>query len=125
MVSPSICGLTVLYDEGCPFCRSVRSWLERQPTYVPLTFLPAGSPAARAVFPALDHARTLREVTVVGDGGQVYEGDAAWIACLWATRVHRVTANRLATPAGRPLARAAVAAAARLRNATARPDCAC
>jgi predicted DCC family thiol-disulfide oxidoreductase YuxK len=125
MVSPSVSGLTVLYDEGCPFCRSVRSWLGRQPTYVPLRFLPAGSPAARAAFPALDPARTLREVTVVGDGGEVYEGDAAWIACLWATRAHRATANRLATPAGRSLARAAVATAARLRSNTTRPECAC
>jgi predicted DCC family thiol-disulfide oxidoreductase YuxK len=108
-------GLTVLYDADCRLCRAVRAWLERQRQLVPLTFVPAGSPAARRRFPGLDHDATLAEITVVGDGGQVFAGDAAWIACLWALAKHRGLAYRLATPAGRPLARAAVLVAARLR----------
>lgn len=108
-------GLTVLYDPGCRLCRALRGWLGRQRQLVPLAFVPAGSPAARARFPGLDHAAPLSEITVIGDGGQIFAGDAAWIACLWALAKYRGLAHRLATPAGRPLARAAVLVAARLR----------
>jgi predicted DCC family thiol-disulfide oxidoreductase YuxK len=108
-------GLTVLYDPHCRLCRAVREWLGRQRQLVPLTFVAAGSPAARERFPGLDHAATLSEITVVGDRGQIFAGDAAWIACLWALAKHRGLAHRLATPAGRPLARAAVLVAAKLR----------
>lgn len=108
-------GLTVLYDPRCPLCRALHGWLGRQRQLVPLTFVAAGSLAARERFPGLDHAATLAEITVVGDGGQIFAGDAAWIACLWALAKYRGLAHRLATPAGRPLARAAVLVAARLR----------
>ena len=108
-------GLTVLYDPHCRLCRAASEWLHRQRQLVPLTFVPAGSAAARERFPGLDHTATLTEITVIGDGGQVFAGDAAWIACLWALAKHRGLARRLATPAGRPLARAAVLVAAKLR----------
>ena len=120
-------GLTVLYDSQCRLCRAVRDWLERQRQLVPLAFVAAGSPAARERFPGLDHAATLAEITVVGDGGQIFAGDGAWIACLWALAKHRGLAYRLATPAGRPLARAAVQVAAKLRAspADAGPEAEC
>lgn len=108
-------GLTVLYDPNCRLCRGVRDWLGRQRHLIPLAFVPAGSPAARERFPTLDHAATLAEITVIGDRGQIFAGDAAWIACLWALAKHRGLAYRLATPAGRPFARAAVLVAAKLR----------
>ncbi|MBT3167242.1 DUF393 domain-containing protein [Streptomyces sp. Vc74B-19] len=111
--------LTVLYDADCPLCTYVRDWLIKRPRLVPLEFVPAGSPAARTRFPGLDHASTLSEITVVGDGGQVYRGAAAWIVTLWALRDHRRLAHRLSTPAGMPLARGAVLAAAKWRGATA------
>ncbi|MDG9700758.1 thiol-disulfide oxidoreductase DCC family protein [Streptomyces sp. DH37] len=114
--------LTVLYDAGCPLCRHVRDWLARQRQLVPLDLVPAGSDEARRRLPELDHGRTLEEITVVGDGGQVYRGPAAWIVCLWALADHRPTAHRLSTPVGAPLARAAVLAAARYRRATRRPE---
>jgi predicted DCC family thiol-disulfide oxidoreductase YuxK len=112
----SVRGLTVLFDPACLLCRTVASRLSKQRQLVPLTFVPAGSAQAAARFPGLDHTATLREITVIGDGGQVYVGDAAWIACLWALARHRNLAYRLATPAGRPLARASVLAAAKLRT---------
>lgn len=108
-------GLTVLYDPRCRLCRAVRDWLGRQRQLVPLAFVAAGSAAAHERFPGLDHAATLTEITVIGDGGQIFAGDAAWIACLWALAKHRGLAYRLATPAGRPLAHAAVLVAAKLR----------
>ncbi|SEM40014.1 thiol-disulfide oxidoreductase DCC family protein [Streptacidiphilus jiangxiensis] len=104
--------LTVLSDPGCPLCSYLRRWLERQPQLVPLEFVDVGSDEARARFPQLDHRRAQDEITVIGDAGQVYEGPAAWIACLWALAGHRATAHQLSTPAGAPLARAAVVAAA-------------
>lgn len=110
--------LTVLYDQDCPLCRHVRGWLERQPKLVPLDFVPAGTPQARQRFPALDHARTLREITVIGDSGQVYEGAAAWVVCLWALSGFRAVSHRFATPSGAQLARGMVLTAARWRESS-------
>lgn len=109
--------LTVLYDPDCSLCSFVRRWLERQRQIVPLALVAAGSDQARRRFPELDHTTTLREITVVGDSGQVYQGDAAWLVCLWALAEYRPLAHRLSTRAGAPVARAAVLAAARYREA--------
>ncbi|GAA2837067.1 DCC1-like thiol-disulfide oxidoreductase family protein [Kribbella solani] len=115
--------LTVLYDDHCPVCRRFKSWLAAQRPapdgeggVVRLRFVVAGSADARARYPELDHAATLREVTVIADDGSVYVGDRAWIVCLWATGEHRHTAVRLASPAMRPVAKAMVQAAAGLRR---------
>ena len=110
--------LTVLYDAGCPLCSRFRDWLGRQPVLVPLDLVPAGSPEARRRFPTLDHARTLEEVTVVGDDGAVWTRGHAWVMCLWATAEHRPLAERLAQPAFLPLARATAYGAAGLRALT-------
>ncbi|MEZ0094622.1 thiol-disulfide oxidoreductase DCC family protein [Streptacidiphilus sp. EB129] len=110
--------LTVLFDPGCMLCRFIRGWLERQRQLVPLDFVPAGSAQAVARFPALDHSRTLREITVIGDGGQVYEAAAAWVVLLWALRAYRPTSHRFSTPAGAPLARGMVLSAAKWRRMT-------
>ncbi|NEA36478.1 DCC1-like thiol-disulfide oxidoreductase family protein [Streptomyces sp. SID13031] len=111
--------LVVLYDAQCGLCRRFKEWLAGQrlaPNMVRLGFVAAGSTEARQRYPGLDHAATLREVTVVADDGAVYVGDRAWIVCLWATLEHRATAVRLASPAMRPVARAMVQAAAGLRS---------
>ena len=115
---PAIHGFTVLYDAGCPLCRHVRSWLERQWQLVPLEFVPAGSEQAAQRFPDLDQARTLREITVISDGGEVYEAAAAWVVCLWALKGRRAMAHRFSSPTGARLARAAVIAASKWREAT-------
>ncbi len=115
--------LVVLYDAQCGLCRRFKEWLEAQKPagngtggVIRLGFVAAGSTEARQRYPVLDHAATLREVTVVADDGAVYVGDRAWIVCLWATWEHRATAVRLSTPAMRPVARAMVQAAAGLRR---------
>jgi predicted DCC family thiol-disulfide oxidoreductase YuxK len=110
--------LVVLYDEACPACRAARRWLASRPQLVPLDFVPAGSAGARALFPALDHAATLRDVTVVDDNGGVYAADDAWLRCLWALSGYRWLALRLARPGLRPLARRVVAGAAAWRAAS-------
>ena len=111
-------GFTVLFDAGCPICRSAHTWLEGRAQLVPLTFVAAGSAAARRLFPGLDHARTLRDITVVADTGEVYAGDAAWLACLWALTDYRGLADRLARPDLLPTARRVIGLAAAVRERT-------
>ena len=117
-VWPPVTSLTVLYDANCRICRSAQRWLESRRQAVPLEFVPAGSAEAGARFPELDPAATLRDLTVITDGGLVYVGDGAWLACLWALEGYRGWAERLAAPSMLPLARRAIAmaAAARERN---------
>jgi predicted DCC family thiol-disulfide oxidoreductase YuxK len=105
----------VLYDADCRLCRAAKRWLAGRRALVPLEFVPAGSAAARALFPDLDHAATLRDLTVVADNGAVYAGDAGWLACLWALARYRSTARSLATPALLPVARRLIATAAAVR----------
>jgi predicted DCC family thiol-disulfide oxidoreductase YuxK len=111
-------GFTVLYDEGCPLCRTARRWLASRDQLVPLEFVPAGSARARSRFPGLDHAATLRELTVIADTGEVYVDDGAWLACLWALVDYRGMAERLSRPHLLPTARRFIAAAAAVRQQT-------
>ncbi|WP_433297266.1 thiol-disulfide oxidoreductase DCC family protein [Actinoplanes sp. CA-030573] len=112
---------TVLFDEGCPICRTARRWLASRAQLVPLYFVPAGSAEARRRFPGLDHAATLRDLTVVADDGTYYTGDGAWLACLWALTDYRAAALRLSTPRLLPAARRFVAAASAVREGTRSP----
>src|SRR6266545_1377383 len=91
-------GLTVLFDQDCALCCRARALLGRQVALLPLEFVPAGSPAARRLFPSLDHATTLSDLTVVGDRGEVYRGAKAWLMCLWALRDYREAALRWSEP---------------------------
>ncbi|MCX5012177.1 DUF393 domain-containing protein [Streptomyces sp. NBC_00555] len=109
--------VTVLYDANCPLCVHIRHWLLAQRWLVPLVLIPAASYEARRRYPQLDHASTLKEITVIGDSGQVWTGTDAFIVCLWALVEHRPKANWLATPAGRPFARAAMYTASKWRQA--------
>lgn len=96
---------TVLYDADCALCRRAKAWLQAQPQLLPLEFVPAASAEARQRYPMLDHAATLRDLTVIGDTGEVWQAERAWVMCLWALAEHRLKARRLATPGMLPLAR--------------------
>lgn len=113
---------TVLHDEGCLICRTAHRWLEGRAQLVPLEFVAAGSAEARRRFPGLDHAATLRDLTVITDGGLVYVSDGAWLACLWALADYRGMAERLSSPRLLPTARRFIAAAAAARQATRAED---
>jgi len=108
--------LTVLYDEDCGICRTARRFLDSRAQLVPLEFVAAGSDEARRRYPALDHAQTLKEITVIGDDGAIYVDDSAWLMCLWALDGYRGLAARLSQPHRRPLARRVVATMAGIRN---------
>ncbi|QKW08762.1 DUF393 domain-containing protein [Streptomyces sp. NA04227] len=111
-----VLGLTVLYDPNCSLCAHVGKWLRRQRQLVPLRLVPAASEEARRLFPALDHMATLKEITVVGDQGQVYTDSAAWVVVLWALSEYRETSHYLSSPTGARFARGAVLAAAKWRE---------
>jgi predicted DCC family thiol-disulfide oxidoreductase YuxK len=100
--------LTVLYDARCNLCSHLRAWLEAQPAYVQLVFVAAGSSEAHRRFPALDHAATTAELTVIGDDGAVYIEAKAFLMCLWALRDYRAWSLRLGSPDMLPLARRVV-----------------
>jgi predicted DCC family thiol-disulfide oxidoreductase YuxK len=112
----------VLFDAGCPICRTARSWLSGRTQLVPLHFVPAGSLDARSMFPSLNHAATLRDLTVVADTGDVYVSDGAWAACLWALADYRGMAERLTTPRLLPAARRFIKAASAVRESTRSAD---
>src|SRR5713226_9690474 len=99
--------LTVLYDAWCGFCVSCRRWLEAQPAYVPLEFIPAGSAAALRAFPDLATTQEPAELVAVDSDGAVYRGAHAWIMCLYALREYREWAQFLSRPTLLPFSRQA------------------
>lgn len=96
MPEPRLTGITVLYDAHCGLCRRAKEWLAEQPAFLQLHFVPAGSSQAQGWFPELEPLQTLRSLTVVGDGGQVYHGDDAWLMCLYALVDYRELALSVA-----------------------------
>jgi len=97
----------VLYDSRCGLCSRARVWMEDQPAYCRIDFLPAGSERARRSFPQLAADPAPSELVVVTDEGDVYTNDAAWIVCLWSLVEYRSWAHRLSRGPLRHLARKA------------------
>ena len=100
--------LYVLYDQECSLCLSCGRWLMRQAAFIQLHFIPLQSPEIAQQFPGLKEwdGLDLREkLVVVSDEGAVYQGQYAWIMCLYALRDYREWAQRLAQPALLPFAR--------------------
>jgi predicted DCC family thiol-disulfide oxidoreductase YuxK len=94
-VRAEVLRLTVLYDDRCPLCRRLKDWLVRQPILLPIEVLAAGSAEAVRRFPALDHPRSTRVLTVVASDGAVYEEERAWLVCAWALPAWQPVAERL------------------------------
>src|SRR5215213_9279234 len=108
--------LFVLYDSGCGLCTWARRWLSRQPAFLELVFIPAGSEWAARLFPDLPHTGPVEELVVVADDGGVYRGARAWIICLYALREYREWSARLSRPLLLPLARQAFALLSKRRK---------
>jgi hypothetical protein len=80
----------------------------RQETFIELRFIPLQSPEISQRFPGLkewDQLDLREKLVVVSDEGAVYQGQYAWIMCLYALRDYREWAQRLAHPALLPFAR--------------------
>ncbi len=99
--------LHVLYDAECALCGRCRRWLERQPAFVELRFLALQSPETACRFPGIEQFHPREQLLVVSDEGAVYQGEHAWVMCLWALREYREWSQRLASPALLPFARRA------------------
>jgi predicted DCC family thiol-disulfide oxidoreductase YuxK len=108
--------LFILYDARCGLCSWARRWLARQPAYLEMTFVPAGSEMALRLFPGLRHGDQVEELVVISDDGAVYRDSRAWIMCLYALEDYREWAIRLAHPVLAPLARQAFALISRQRR---------
>jgi predicted DCC family thiol-disulfide oxidoreductase YuxK len=93
--------LTVLFDPGCALCRRCRVWMEGQATYVELDFVACTGAEAQARFGDIPWLGD--ELVVVGDGGEVWVGPAAFLTCLWALVDWREWSYRLAAPAFVPM----------------------
>ena len=100
--------LTVLYDPTCGLCRRAHDWLMQQRKLVELVFVPCKSEEAKRRFPFLDHDLTAKDLTVIGDRGQVYIGPKAWLMVLWALAQYREWAYRLSSPELLPTTRRVV-----------------
>lgn len=97
--------LYVIYDAKCDFCRRCRGWLGQQPAYVKLAFIPLHSPEVTTRFPGNERFHPDERLVVISDAGEIWQGDGAWIMCLWALREFREWSQRLANPVLRPFAR--------------------
>ena len=100
--------LHVLHDADYPDGLRMNEWLARQEAIVPLRFLPRQAPETTCRFPGIAAHLTPRELTVVGDAGQVWTGPSATVVCLFALEEYRELAERLALPALLPLAQTAL-----------------
>ena len=97
--------LTVFYDGKCDFCCACRQWLSLQPKFLDLRFIAFQSDEAKVIMPTLATFQPDRQLVVLSDQGGVYVGDEAWIMCLYALVDFREWAQRLSSPALRPLAK--------------------
>ena len=93
----------IVYDGACGLCTSVKEWMGRQAALVPIEFV--ASSEAKVRFPQLPPG----EIAVVGDTGEVWLGNSAWIICLWALRDYRDWSVRLSSPFLLSMAREAFA----------------
>ncbi|MEO0475450.1 MAG: DUF393 domain-containing protein [Planctomycetota bacterium] len=113
--------LTVLYDPTCGFCVRCRQWLDKQPKFVAMRFIPQGSSRQQTMYPDLrfetDREGRPEELIVIDDAGKVYRDDKAWVMCFYALRAYRPLAMRLAKPGMAGLARRAYSAISTNRRA--------
>ena len=97
--------LWVLYDDSCGFCCRCAEWLREQPTFLPMSVVPAFPPYGGK-----------NEVVVIDDEGGVYRDTDAWLMALWALRDFRGWAVRLKAGNSKELARKVVELAGTWRH---------
>ena len=91
--------LIIFYDARCGLCSRFRRWMEAQPAWVRLVFVPYDSDEARKLCPPIDSMRAAEEIVVMADDGRIWQGSSAWVTCLWALYDYREWSSRLASPA--------------------------
>jgi len=68
--------ITVFYDVHCGICATVKAWLEREPKYVKLFFVPYDSAHAKELFPKIDDWQPVREILGYGNDAASPQGPA-------------------------------------------------
>jgi predicted DCC family thiol-disulfide oxidoreductase YuxK len=112
--------LYVLYDAKCELCQRLKNWLLTQRAWIEIRLIAASSDEANHLFPTLRQIASVNDLVVIGDGGQVYLNNNAWIMALYALEEYRDWARRMAHPLLAPLARQAFATISRNRYAISR-----
>lgn len=102
--------LYAFYDGECGLCYACRRWLSTQAQLVSVRFLRYQSEEALRLCPCLPDLHPEREIVVMADTGEIYQGDSAWITLLWATAAWRSAAVDLSSPGLRGMARRVVEA---------------
>ena len=102
--------LYAFYDGECGLCTAARRWFNGQTQLVPVLFLPYQSERARRLCPRLPDLHPDREIVVLADNGEVYQGDSAWITLLWATASWRSLSVDLSSPGMRRMIRPVIEA---------------
>lgn len=100
--------LTIFHDPQCGLCAAFKEWLNRQPKYVEARFIPYNAPAAARLFPGLQDMGAGKDVVVLADDGSWWQGETAWLTCLWITREYRPWSYRFKSPLLRPLVKRAI-----------------
>lgn len=90
--------LSVLYDDRCGMCSGFRKFFAGEPTYVALEFLGLNDPTTRSRFPGIERLEPEKQLVVIADTGEVYQGADAWIMVLYATCRYREVSARLSAP---------------------------
>jgi predicted DCC family thiol-disulfide oxidoreductase YuxK len=96
--------LYVLFDRECGLCQRCCRWLKQQQAFVELRFIPLQSTEVPCRFPGVEKLNLRERLVVISDDGAVYQGQYAWIMCLYALRDYRAWSQRLAQPALLPFA---------------------
>ena len=109
--------LHILFDSSCGVCWRCRGWLQAQPSFLELEFIPARSPECTRRFPDVVKEKTEcmwdsgkqnpDDLIVISDEGGVYRGASAFIMCLYALEDYREWSEWLARPTLLPVARQA------------------
>ena len=108
-----VTGISILYDGECGLCTRTKQWIMQQTPLVNIELIAAGSGEARRRFLGLKQG----ELAVIGDTGEVWLGNQAWLVCLWALRDYRAFALRLKGPLLLSMAKQAFAVVSRHRSA--------
>jgi predicted DCC family thiol-disulfide oxidoreductase YuxK len=88
----------IIYDSECGLCVQCRKWIEKQPAFLQITFLPRNSQEAATLITTVTDQKLGDELIVVSDEGGLYRGAHAWVMCLYALQNYRELGNKIATP---------------------------
>lgn len=100
--------LTIFYDPHCGLCAKFRAWLDAQPKRITVRFVGHDTAEAERIFPGIHTMDAGKDLVVMGDDGQWWQGPPAWLTCLWSTRDLYPWAFRLASPALQPFVKQAI-----------------